>query len=188
MYTKEAETKNNGKPRIYVACLAAYNAGQLHGGWINCDVSAEEIGKAVKEILQYSPQAKYQACVEWAIHDCEGFGGITLSESESFETVAELAEAISKEGEAFATFYDCNTYDSVEDALEKFSENYLGEFETEKDFAEEQLNENGTIEAVKEAGLAAYYIDFEAVARDWFCGDYWSSQAPGGRVYVYSYY
>jgi len=30
-------------PRIYVACLAAYNAGKLHGEWIDADQDAEAI-------------------------------------------------------------------------------------------------------------------------------------------------
>jgi antirestriction protein len=33
---KNQEQKSD--PKIYVACLAAYNAGQLHGEWINGDV------------------------------------------------------------------------------------------------------------------------------------------------------
>ena len=30
-------------PRIYVACLAAYNGGTLHGEWIDADQSADDI-------------------------------------------------------------------------------------------------------------------------------------------------
>ena len=33
----------DGSPRIYVACLAAYNAGRLHGRWIDANQSAEDI-------------------------------------------------------------------------------------------------------------------------------------------------
>jgi Antirestriction protein (ArdA) len=29
-------------PRIYVACLAAYNNGRLHGEWIDADQPADE--------------------------------------------------------------------------------------------------------------------------------------------------
>jgi len=30
-------------PRIYVACLAAYNSGKLHGEWIDASQTAEDI-------------------------------------------------------------------------------------------------------------------------------------------------
>ena len=30
-------TTVNSAPKIYVACLSSYNAGQLHGVWIDCD-------------------------------------------------------------------------------------------------------------------------------------------------------
>jgi len=30
-------TSNYTAPRIYVACLASYNNGVLHGSWIDCE-------------------------------------------------------------------------------------------------------------------------------------------------------
>ena len=33
----------NDSPKIYVACLASYNAGQLHGEWILADQEPQEI-------------------------------------------------------------------------------------------------------------------------------------------------
>lgn len=42
-------------PRIYVACLSAYNNGFLHGEWIDCDQDAEVIWAEIKEMLKASP-------------------------------------------------------------------------------------------------------------------------------------
>jgi hypothetical protein len=44
-------------PRIYVACLASYNRGVLHGEWIEIDVdkSADDVREDVKHILPRSP-------------------------------------------------------------------------------------------------------------------------------------
>ncbi|WP_197724637.1 antirestriction protein ArdA [Sphingobium amiense] len=39
-------------PRIYVACLAAYNNGYLHGEWINEEADASEW----RQYLDTSPQ------------------------------------------------------------------------------------------------------------------------------------
>lgn len=41
--------------RIYVACLADYNNGNLHGEWIDCDgLSADDIQNEVNEMLRAS--------------------------------------------------------------------------------------------------------------------------------------
>ena len=52
-------------PRIYVACLAAYNSGYLHGAWIDADQPADDIQSAVGEMLAASPIPRAE---EWAIH------------------------------------------------------------------------------------------------------------------------
>ncbi len=60
-------------PRIYVACLAAYNAGRLHGVWIEAEQSPEDIWSEVADMLAVSPEP---CAEEWAIHDHEGFGAL----------------------------------------------------------------------------------------------------------------
>ena len=40
-------------PRIYVASLSDYNAGRLHGVWINAANGAEEINEKVVEMLEH---------------------------------------------------------------------------------------------------------------------------------------
>ena len=65
-------------PRIYVACLASYNAGILHGEWIDA-TDADTIREAIQEMLKRSPTPGAE---EWAIHDYEGFGPLRLSEFE----------------------------------------------------------------------------------------------------------
>ena len=75
------------RPRIYVACLAAYNNGCLHGRWIDA-TTPDEVMAEVCAMLAASPLPDAE---EWAIHDYEGFEGAHLSEYESFETVCNLA-------------------------------------------------------------------------------------------------
>jgi len=41
--------------KIYVACLAAYNAGHLHGAWINANQDAYDIWNEVSAMLMTSP-------------------------------------------------------------------------------------------------------------------------------------
>ena len=84
-------------PRIYVACLAAYNNGILHGAWIDAlNNDPDEIMVEVQTMLKQSPIPNAE---EWSIHDHEGFEGIRLSEWEGFAQVHELAQFIDTHGE-----------------------------------------------------------------------------------------
>ncbi|MEO0467721.1 MAG: antirestriction protein ArdA, partial [Pseudomonadota bacterium] len=51
-------------PRIYVACLAAYNNGRLHGRWIDA-TDPHEVWQQVSAMLAASPEPDAE---EWAIH------------------------------------------------------------------------------------------------------------------------
>lgn len=43
-------------PRIYVACLASYNSGDLHGAWIDATQDVEAIREEIHQILKTSPE------------------------------------------------------------------------------------------------------------------------------------
>jgi len=61
---------------IYVADLAADNAGGLHGVWIDAAQNPETIREQVRAMLAASPEAGAE---EVAIPDYEGFGGYQSS-------------------------------------------------------------------------------------------------------------
>ncbi|MDT9165744.1 antirestriction protein ArdA, partial [Escherichia coli] len=63
---------NTNPPRIYVACLAAYNNGILHGAWIDAAREPWAIYDDIRRMLRASPITDAE---EWAIHDYEGFEG-----------------------------------------------------------------------------------------------------------------
>jgi antirestriction protein len=154
--------EESNTPRIYVACLSAYNNGHLHGEWIDCDRDSDEIMTDIKAMLSRSPMNEIQECEEWAIHDYQGFEGLTISEYESIDRVAQLAAAIEEHGEAFAAYMEC-----FGDAdIDEFEERYRGSYESEQAFTEEHYSE--LIDKVNEAGLDSIYIDFEILARDLF--------------------
>lgn len=64
-------------PRIYVACLAAYNRGCLYGAWIPVEDDEAAVWLQINAMLAASPIAGAE---EWVIHDYEGFGGVELAE------------------------------------------------------------------------------------------------------------
>ncbi len=41
--------------RIYVACLAAYNSGYLHGVWIDATADIDDIQDQINSMLESSP-------------------------------------------------------------------------------------------------------------------------------------
>ena len=144
------------RPRIYVACLAAYNNGRLHGCWIDT-TDPHEVWQQVREMLAASPEPDAE---EWAIHDYEGFDGCRISEWASFDAVCELADFIEEHGALGAKLYS-QFGDDLEQARAAF-EDYAGEYRSAADFAEELHDETGT--AIPES--LKYYIDWQALARD----------------------
>lgn len=70
------ENKNQTGPRIYVACLAAYNAGKLHGAWIDVQgKDADEIAQEViARVLLTSPEPNVTRCA--TCHAIKGYDGV----------------------------------------------------------------------------------------------------------------
>lgn len=166
-------------PRIYVASLADYNAGRLHGKWIDADQDAESIYAEVKEMLAASTEPVAE---EWAIHDHDGFGEYNLSEYESFETVANLGIGIAEHGEAYAGFVAHQgglEYASLED----FDEQYRGHYKDEEDFAYEFVDELGYLDDLPDT--ISSYFDYEKFARDLFIGDFYSVNSSEGGIHVF---
>ncbi len=162
-------------PKIYVACLASYNNGILHGQWIEVNKDAEAIHDEIQDMLGSSPVCGAE---EWAIHDYEGFEGLQLSEYEDIATVAEIAGFINELGQAWALYAQ---YVGVEFATkESFEEAYQGEWDSEQEFAEDLASE--TLEIPEHL---QFYIDYEKFSRDLFINDYFSANGDGHKVYVF---
>jgi len=68
--------------RIYVADLAAYNNGKLHGVWIDATQDLDDIQEQINAMLEKSPEGFAE---EYAIHDDEGFGGYSVGEYDGIQ-------------------------------------------------------------------------------------------------------
>lgn len=161
--------------RIYVRPLASYVAGDLYGEWIDCDgMSGDELRDAVSEVLKNGPQPDAE---EWAIHDYEGFGPIKLGEHADLDTVAEVAAALDEHGEAYAVWYANESRDGAD--VDGFREDYQGTFDSLEDWAENWLEDTGTLKEVPSSLRS--YIDFTSWARDAeMGGDIWSEDGDEG--------
>lgn len=168
-------------PRIYVACLAAYNSGRLHGRWIDATQGADYIRDQVAEMLAESPEPGAE---EWAIHDHEGLGQI--GESEDFDRVAEIGEAVAEAGDDAAALLAWLDYEPGRDPGE-FADRYRGSWESLAAYVENLWDEIGH-DTRPASGRSwwhpANYIDWDRMANDLrLSGDV--EVIPAGALGVY---
>src|ERR1700722_12250921 len=81
---EEHEQEPKHQPRIYVASLSDYNAGRLHGEWLDAAQDPEALLAGIGAMSSAEPGAE-----EWAIHDYEEFCGVRLGEYASIESVGD---------------------------------------------------------------------------------------------------
>ncbi len=164
------------RPSIYVACLAAYNNGILHGAWIDATQEPDAIYEATQAMLKSSPILDAE---EWAIHDYEGFHSVRLSEWEGFAEVHAYATFIQEHGQLGADLIA--QMDTMELARAAIEENYAGCFKNTADFARELTEDTTTIPE-----HLAYYIDYDRMARHMeMSGDVFTIETAFEEVHVF---
>lgn len=156
------KTKSKPTPKIYVACLAAYNRGKLHGKWIDATYGLEHIQEEIQAMLARSPIPNAE---EWAIHDTDGFDGLSVSEYANLEGIADAAELIEQYGELASHVIEYyGGVDDLDEAKTALEDNYAGEYDSLGDWAEELLEETGALSELPD-NLRSYF-DYDSYARD----------------------
>lgn len=188
-------TNSSDTFRIYVASLSDYNAGILHGTWIDFAqlTDLDDLRAAIAAMLATSPTAKAepgQPAEEWAIHDYEGWCGFSLPEYcglaslwQAYEVLSALCDDFAWDTaaiEAYAGYMGVTDIHDVDDAFQAgFEDAYVGRFASEREFAEELVDDTGMLADVPDFLLN--YFDYEAFARDLFMTDYHMSDS--GHVF-----
>lgn len=171
-------------PAIWIADLAAYNAGHLHGKWVklDADTTLDDLNRQVEAILkegqrQYSRET-LGVHEEFAIHDYECFGPIRIGEYDSLETVLDHAHRIGEEpnkyaawisarGESDAENFDPELvhgpYESEDDYFDQYLDSFYGSMDLEEVLVNAGLDKR-TAEAL--APLMTW-IDAERFTRDY---------------------
>lgn len=174
--SRDHGSKQEDTPRIYAACLAAYNNGRLHGRWIDASQDPEDIQAEISEMLAASPLSGAE---EWAIHDYEGFEGARLEEYSGIEKAHALALFIIERGALGAKLLE-HVGGDLEQAEAAF-EDYAGEHRSLADFAQEITEETTDIPPT-----LANYIDYDAIARDMeLNGDVFTVELGFDEVHVF---
>lgn len=155
---------------IYIADLAAYNAGKLVGKWfdLNNYTDAGELKDAVFDWL------KARGIEEYAVHDYDDCPAHDeFGECPDFDELYMYHELYTKYGNSFAAWFYMFHYSSCDcDSWEnRYDEAYMGEWESWEDFAQYQIEECDALGEIPDH--LKNYINYSAFARDLQCtGDY----------------
>lgn len=163
--------------RIYVACLAAYNNGILHGAWIDATDDLDSIWDQINTMLKASP---IEDAEEHAIHDYEGFDGYSVSEYEGIENIHDIASFIEEHldfaGELLSHF--CGNLDEARRAAE---ECHTGCYRSLEDYAQELTEQTSEVPQHLEL-----YIDYERMGRDMeMSGDIFTIETAHDEIHIF---
>lgn len=178
-------------PKIYVACLSAYASGKLHGQWIECNGDSDELWNGINRVITTSPEPDAE---EWAVHDFEGWYGLTIDEYPEVEEICNWAKLIIEHGVAIAKFIDWAKEIGLEISANEFKSRYCGYFESSQKFAFESDEKEKFYqwkEFSKKYPVWANCIDWEHFANELelvYAYQYFqASESEGWGIYVFRY-
>jgi antirestriction protein len=173
----------------YIACLASYNNGILHGAWVDLEqvTTAEEIQECIDWILATSPTAGAE---EWAMHDGSGMPGILArTEWPDLEDLATYAATVAELNDSDDREAYCLACDDRGQILTKddFRETYQGCHRSEEDYAQElaeEITETRDLYSI----WPTCCIDWEAAWRQLTYDGYSSEACSSGGVHIFRRY
>lgn len=166
------------EPRVYVACLACYNAGKLHGEWLDAD---DGLSDAVADHFGADEDGKL-ACggEELQVHDSEGFEPLNIGEC-GVDEAEEIGAALREHGTPLALVMDWLDCDA-RDAIRKIRDGiHLGTFKSLADYAEDRSEQMG--DDIPQH--IRFYVDWERYAEDCETNGEFYSVEHGGEFYIF---
>ncbi len=158
--------------RVYVGTYHKYNEGSIEGKWL--DISdfdtREEFYNACRELHSDEEDP------EFMFQDYENIPESLIDESwlssNLFEVMQALSDMDDEKREPFLIWCDNFHQDlskqDVDDLIDSFENDYMGEYETEEDFARELVSLRNDL-----SEFALQHFDYESYARDLFIDGYW---------------
>jgi antirestriction protein len=176
--------------KIYIACLASYTNGTLHGKWIDATSDVDEMQEDVNALLRSSkyPNVMVECpacggvCRVGACSTCKGSGEVPSAEEiaiHDFDGVPDLGEYCGLRAVAdyveFVEAHDSFEADEIRAVMddccgdlalakERLEDGYCGTFARFQDFADEHVD--GCIMPDVDNEMAQRYFDYESFARD----------------------
>ncbi|MBB6370760.1 antirestriction protein ArdA [Chryseobacterium shigense] len=162
--------------QIYVGTYGKYNSGSIYGSWLKLSDYSDydELLQAMQELHQDEEEPEFM----FQDYECSEFfiKQNLICESYLSREIYEIAEQINNSDydfEVIEAYAECMSYyhKDVDDLLDSLSNSYYGEYSSDEDFAQEILEQEGSIPE----NLPSYIcIDWEATARH-LMYDYMSS-------------
>jgi antirestriction protein len=143
--------------RIYVANLAAYNAGRLRGKWIEPSTDADELREQVIEAIGGNPDH------EWAFHDYDAFPN--MGENPNLDDVAAMAEILEEHPYAVVKAAMGFVGGDDVDALKEWLDEGYGIYESKRDYVEQYVDDAGGPSKLGKQTIDSYF-DYDAFGRD----------------------
>lgn len=188
--TRPPEREADEAPRLYVASLSDYNAGILHGAWIEASGDTEVMQEAIDSMLAASPTTRRygEVAEEWAIHDYDGWYSVRLGEYVDLATIGKLAEGIRAHGDAFAAWVELVGMDDLDG--EAFEDRYRGRWDSLSDYAEGLADDLGLdperCPAIPPSLRPYVQLDVASLARDMeLGGEVATVPAADGGIHVF---
>jgi len=158
---------------MYVGCLRAWNSGQLHGAWVECD-DVDAVKLKINAMLAESP---FKDASAWTVLDHQGFHGCT---PKTVTTAVGLAGLIGEHGELAALVMACCNNDLAR-TRSRLTHSFCGIWSSMGDFAESVSDV--TLVPKRFRG----HIDFQSMGEAWTrAGEYTGYWLSDGRVGVIS--
>lgn len=168
--------------RVWVGCLACYNAGDLTGEWFDADEAPTDMcdfNDAVPSSAEHSEEAHDEL---W-VFDHEGLSGL-LSGACSPVDARELAQQLAASGNPSAYGAYASTVGCEYATVEGFEDAFCGEFEYGADYAEELAGECGMVNSADRWPLTC--IDWDRAWRELEAGgDNFAAPTASGSVYIF---
>ena len=165
---------------MYITDLKAYNEGALVGFWLDADNDASVMASAIEEWLEERTEETGELREEWFVTDYEDMA--QFGEYPNLDEIAAYVEACDE--------YDQEVVDaalSLDIPLESIANAYMGEYDSEIDWAHENFWELQGI-SESDAGNISMYIDYESYARDVFMCDLDSVESAKGIHVFFTHY
>lgn len=179
--TPDTTPDTSDHPRIYVADLAAYNAGRLRGTWIDLseyatdDRDVSELLAAIDSMLLGAPTLHpFDRGEEWAIHDSENLPKCLRGEYvhlADLVTYAYVAAESPYDAPVVAAWYDWVdrgewTGDYADTIIERINESYVGEGPSSAEIVWRWHEDSGALIG-EELERWERFIDWNMVADEW---------------------
>lgn len=164
--------------KIYITDIAAYNAGNLIGEWVDLPLENDELNSKIKDIVERG--SKYCGnqflnegifITDYEFQTDYEFEAEELFKVNEYDNVFDLNEKIiliesveSSQHKCIKFLLDENIANSVSDAIEKLDDVILYENSSMREIAEDFVDEYLDLSRVHD--LIKYNLDYNGIARD----------------------